>query len=63
MNAASREECARLEDLGVDVVGFEAIFVVRANAERLVAGTSAPTVCLHYFSIDNDYWARFPWNG
>ena len=25
MNAASREECARLEDLGLDVVGFEAI--------------------------------------
>jgi len=54
MNAASREECARLEDLGLDVVGFEAIFVVRAIAERLVAGTSAPTVSLHHFSIDND---------
>jgi len=35
-------------------VGFEAIFVVRAIAERLVAGTSAPTVSLHHFSIDND---------
>jgi hypothetical protein len=43
-----------LEDLGLDVVGFEAIFVVRAIAERLVAGTSAPSVSLHYFSIDND---------
>jgi len=54
MNAASREECARLEDLGLDVVVFEAIFVMLAIAERLVAGTSAPKLCLHYFSIDND---------
>ncbi len=43
-----------LEDLGLDVVGFQAIFLVRAIVERLVAGTSAPTVCLHYFSIDNE---------
>ncbi len=43
-----------LEHLGLDVMGFEAIFLVRAIAERLVAGTSAPTVRLHYFSIDND---------
>jgi len=42
------------EGLGLDVVGFEAIFVVHAISERLVARTSVPTVSLHYFSIDND---------
>jgi hypothetical protein len=43
-----------LEDLDFDVVGFEAVIVVCAVAEGLVAGASAPTVRLHYPSIDND---------
>ena len=55
MNGASREGDARaLEGLGLEVVGFEAVLVMRAIAERLVAGTSTPTLSLHYFSIDND---------
>jgi len=55
MNGASREGDARaLEGLGLDVVGFEAVLVVRPIAERLLAGTSAPTLRLHYSSTDND---------
>jgi hypothetical protein len=58
------------EDLGLDVMHFEAVFVVRAIAERLVAGTSAPTVRLHYFpstttrlgpvfrGTDNNFWNK-----
>jgi hypothetical protein len=47
-------EMRAVEDFGLDVVGSEAVLVVRATAERLVAGTSAPAVRVHYFSIDND---------
>jgi hypothetical protein len=47
-------EMRALDDFGLDVVGFDAVLVLRAIAERLVAGTSAPGVRLHYFSIDND---------
>ena len=51
MNAASREECARLEDLGLDVVGFEAI--VRGACQRRKACCwnlrtySMPTLFFH----------------
>lgn len=54
MNDESREEGAPLEDLGLDVMGFEAIIVVCAVAERLVAGTSASIILFHHLSIDND---------
>jgi hypothetical protein len=47
-------EMRALDDFGLDVVGFDAVLVLRAIAERLVAETSAPGVRLHYFSIDND---------
>ena len=47
-------EMRALEGLGLEVVGFEAVLVMLAIAERLVAGTSTPTSRLHYFSIDND---------
>jgi hypothetical protein len=42
-----------LEDPGLDAVRFKAVLVIHAITERLVVGTSAPTACLRYLSIDN----------
>jgi hypothetical protein len=42
------------DDLDFDVVGFETVLLMRTIAGRLVAGTSAATVSLYDFPIDND---------
>ena len=45
---------SRSGDFDFDVMGFEAVLVVCAVAERLVARTATPTVRLHYLSINED---------
>ena len=46
---------SRSGDFDFDVMGFEAVLVVYAVAERLVARTATPIVRLHYLSIDDDH--------